>query len=309
MPIDIAVVCKCPNVGRLLAGKMLSQERGEHLTYLKTYDWNSMYCSPEVSGASVYYKVEEPDLLTREHHRRRRNEAEWQAVRRQYPEHLWGLTIPAGTAPKTSPDALPHPRRAIYPDDRYSVEDDSSKFRDTRPVQNSATPASYETSEYDQQSSYSNPVDAQGYSSPRRPVPTEIRRHRSSKHADPSRTGSQSSEAPKSPSNSGHYPAKYPDQTRRHNSGASVRPRTSAYYSSTNPDERDGLGGKSPEHPQYYSPSVPDRTGGQSPGESVGQEKPSVSGGTSSKNTKRSKKPNEQGGWEGFKGKFKSKHS
>lgn len=127
MPINIALVCQCPNVGKLLSEKMFSQGVGTQLIRLETFDWKSMYCSPVVDRRSSYYKVEEPDLLTREYLRRKRNEAEWQAVRGQYPEHLWGLVTREDAAAFKSPPSPPRPlQQESYSDYMDGVDYDGS---------------------------------------------------------------------------------------------------------------------------------------------------------------------------------------
>lgn len=93
MPIDIAFLCKCKNVGQFLAREM----RGTP-GYFDIYDWDNMYCSPDVMA------VDEENW---DAYRNRPQQQDAQLpyrvkyqeeIHRQYPEELWGLvTMPPET--------------------------------------------------------------------------------------------------------------------------------------------------------------------------------------------------------------------
>ncbi|KFY32742.1 hypothetical protein V495_08780 [Pseudogymnoascus sp. VKM F-4514 (FW-929)] len=83
MPIDIAFQCKCRNVGQFLADKMRSTSG-----YFNIYDWDNMYCSPDVTDGDRPKKpdTEVPDWL-------RKKREEEKEERRRYPHDLWSLVI------------------------------------------------------------------------------------------------------------------------------------------------------------------------------------------------------------------------
>lgn len=319
MPVNIAFVCQCPNVGKLLTEQMLSQDRARYLTYLSTFHWNSMYCSPTVSGAaSTYYEVREPDLLTREHHRRRQNEAEWEAVRRQYPEHLWALTRRPAAAPKTSSDSPPPEKQR-----RRSNDEGEYIYADRVPTRlaDDEKPTSYESRDRTREPQ-----------NPRRPPFTPERpRYYSSGNPDQSRTSSQSSGTPMNTGTSGYYSPpyveNYEDKYEDREDLGSKRPEQPRYYSDP---VRSGTAGRSPippVQPRYHSSSIPVQgqtvvppppppyyTGpipGQSPVEPPRTTEPAPP--KEKRRTRRTEKPfvdqKEQSGWQGFKDKLKPKRS
>lgn len=85
MPIDIAFQCKCKNVGQLLAREMRST-----LGYFDIYDWDNMYCSPDVMAVDEmwddYRNHSKPQFNRQKYWGSEREE-----IRKQYPEELWGL--------------------------------------------------------------------------------------------------------------------------------------------------------------------------------------------------------------------------
>jgi hypothetical protein len=268
MPINIAHVCQCPNVGKLLSEKMFSRGVGSQLIHLGTFNWNSMYCSPEVSRGSTYYKIEEPDLLTREYQRRKQNRAECQSVQLKYPTHLWGLVTLEDAAAFRNPPSHPSPppQERRYSDYMDGVDYDGSPryVRPTAPRYPSpgrypAAPANHNAPQYCQPS-HPDPMGAQD---PRRPIPPENQTYFPSQYADPNRTSAQYS-------------------------GAPIGSRATPYDSPTYPDHIEGRPGIAPERPQGYPRTVPDRMVNQSPGGSLPQYN-SVPGGTSSQSTGRSR--------------------
>jgi ankyrin repeat protein len=83
MPIDIAFQCKCRNVGQFLADKMRSTSG-----YFNIYDWDNMYCSPNVTDGD---RPKKPDTKVPDWLRKKWDEEEEE--RRRYPGKLWSLVI------------------------------------------------------------------------------------------------------------------------------------------------------------------------------------------------------------------------
>ncbi|KAL4894408.1 hypothetical protein BDV59DRAFT_11113 [Aspergillus ambiguus] len=93
LPIDIARVCQCAQVGRLLAVEM--EHRGWSTWTLKTYHWDSMYDTPllevvpDEDQVALYWDTRAGFEVGEQEHRQR----VWEDLHKQYPEEDWAIVL------------------------------------------------------------------------------------------------------------------------------------------------------------------------------------------------------------------------
>ncbi|KAH7024721.1 ankyrin repeat-containing domain protein [Microdochium trichocladiopsis] len=109
LPVDIAFRCSCARVGRYLTDKMKVRFPAQAAVWTAPYDWNSMYQSPEVTTIEEYWTTDN-DLLSRQAQRQRNSREEWEALRQQYPEHLWAVVVRQEPKPAKDDDVGGHIR-------------------------------------------------------------------------------------------------------------------------------------------------------------------------------------------------------
>jgi ankyrin repeat protein len=108
MPMDIAFICKCPNVGRFLEREM-GLRRATSL-WVNIYNWDGLYSNAvvELDGTTDekddYWRMREDSLLFRESIRKKGTEKEWEDLHRRYPDERWALvTVPKDEHPSFFP--------------------------------------------------------------------------------------------------------------------------------------------------------------------------------------------------------------
>lgn len=101
MPIDIAYICKCPNVGRYLSSQMRALGLAGAFTDAY-YGWDGMYNSATVDYMDIddegrdEYPGAHRGIIERHAMNQERDEAahkRWEGIQRQYPSKNWDLVL------------------------------------------------------------------------------------------------------------------------------------------------------------------------------------------------------------------------